>query len=105
MEYKVTVEPLDTRTPKRWDWVWVRNDINGKWIKQIYLATIEWVRYPHYCVLMYDDDLFKEWKQFRPHTWLEMKPITPKREVTMQEIADQFGIPVEDLVIKKEQQR
>lgn len=91
----------EERVPKIWDRVRVRDGGDNERGYAIYLATIEWRRYGrHLCVDWEYEEEFKKWEEFEIERRTEMKKLE-KLEVTLEEIADKFGVGVSDLKIKK----
>ena len=56
---------------------------------------------PVHVVRVLDVPKFAEGKPYAVAKYQNMKPLPKVKEVTMQEIADKFGVPVEQLKIKK----
>lgn len=68
--------------------------------ERIYLATIEWTIHPYVCVYQGYEGKFNDWEKFPTTTREYIKPLPAKKELTLQEIADKFGVKVEDIRIK-----
>ena len=84
--------------PKRGDKVLVWEN-EGDEREAIFIAEIEGAKYPVITVAYGYEEDFKDGKTFDIAGWSYMKPY--KKEVTMQEIAEKFGVDVEQLKIKK----
>jgi len=68
--------------------------------ERIYLTTIKWANMPYVCVSNDDEKDFNAWNMFTTTPRECIKPLPVKKELTLQEIADKFGVKVEDLRIK-----
>jgi len=88
-------------TPKRGELVEVSDGFNGKWSSRIYVTTIEGTTYPYACVDKEDNGLFNNGDVFKITLWTKIRQIKPThKEVTLQEIAEKFGVEVSQLRIK-----
>ena len=65
------IEPIDTRTPKRWDWVLVKDNLSDR-VKRIFLYKWE---EDFKCVAEMHEKQFKQWKDFRIIDRKYMKPL------------------------------
>lgn len=91
--------------PKRGDRVLVSNE-GMSWVERIYLCTIEGAKEPTICVKGGCEYAFSENMDFQITSGKMMKPLPKeepivKTELTMQQIADKFGIEVDNLQIIK----
>ena len=86
--------------PKRGDRVLVW-DNEGDERERIFITQIEGDIYPYVAVNFLLEGNFIRGEKFTTVGWKNMKPIPQVKEVTMQEIAEKFGVEVEQLKIKK----
>jgi|SRR5690625_3226070 len=86
--------------PKRGERVLVWN-IEGHEAEAIFIAEIEGGIFPYVTVSFEDEGNFLKGEKFLTYEWKNMKPLPQVKEVTMQEIAEKFGVEVEQLKIKK----
>src|SRR5690625_2701815 len=86
--------------PKRGERVLVWN-IEGHEAEAIFIAEIEGGIFPYVTVSFEDEGNFLKGEKLLTYEWKNMKPHPQVKEVTMQEIADKFGVTVEHLKIKK----
>lgn len=87
--------------PKRGDYVLVQDRGAKSWSKEIFLTYIEGAEKPVITLHPHDSYNYKHNIPFRMTMWEKMNPLIPEtKELTMQEIADKFNIPVESLRIK-----
>lgn len=90
--------------PKEGEVVLVRNSDLSKWLKRIYLGTIARAIYPY---ITYAYNKHKQYSEIEPmptFCWKQMKRIEVKPKettLTMDQIAEKFGIPVEQLKVIK----
>lgn len=93
-------EPEKEWKPKRgervlvWDYKWDEREA-------IFIAEIEGDIFPYVAVRQEYEGNFLKGEKFLTYQWKNMKPIPQVKEVTMQEIAEKFGVEVEQLKIKK----
>ena len=78
----------------------VRDSDIEDWKPRIYLATVHGAMHPYVCVFKCDEDKFKNNELFGTTNWAQIRKIQPKTVLTRQEIADKFGVPVDQLEIK-----
>ena len=78
----------------------VRDSDIEDWKPRIYLATVHGAMHPYVCVFKWNEDKFKNNELFGTTNWAQIRKIQPKTVLTRQEIADKFGVPVEQLEIK-----
>jgi hypothetical protein len=86
--------------PQRGDEVLVWDRYESKAVKRIFLAYIEGAEYPIQVVLNGYEKLFKNEKPFATTKYQNYKTIPQKTKLTMQQIADKFGIDVNYLEIE-----
>lgn len=84
---------------KRGDKVLVRDSDSAIRLERIYLATIEWAKQPFHCVEGQDGKEFLDWRPFAVWYRKQIKPLPVETVVTLKEIADKFGVNVENLKI------
>ena len=87
--------------PKRGDKVMVWDGYEGEAQERIFLTTIEGSLYPIITVHGSDNDRFNNGEQFAFGNFKHMKPMPTEFEVTMDEIANKFGVDINILKIKK----
>lgn len=89
--------------PKRGDRVLVSGN-DGIERERIFLTKIEGSKYPYVVVNKYQEDRFENGESFDTISYQNMKPLStsqPQTELTMEEIAEKFGIDVNNLKIVK----
>lgn len=89
--------------PKEGDTVWVRDNESVKWEPRIYLATFPRLKYPFICVAYEDKKSYKRGELVNHISWKYMTTINPypKLKLSMQEIAEKFGVSPDDIEIEK----
>jgi hypothetical protein len=97
MENKETIE----EHPKRGNEVLVWDDNQRNAVKRIFLAYIEGIKYPVITVSNGDEELYKNGDMFGTYPYKHYKLPTQKTKFTMQQIADKFGIDVNDLEVER----
>lgn len=86
---------------ERGERVLVRDRDNSEWYERIFLTKIDGAIYPYVVVVSNYEDDFINGKKFDITRYTQCKKLATEKELTMQEIADKFGINVNDLKIKK----
>lgn len=84
--------------PKRGDRV-MASDNGEDWKGRIFLTEIKGVKHPIVVVSDYYEENYIKGQEFNINVYKFMKP-TEKTTLTRQEIADKFGVNIEDLTIK-----
>lgn len=76
---------------------------NYKWEERTFITFIEGGIYPVVCVDISSEPLFKYENRFMSCNWTYWKPIPEKKalKVTMQEIAEKYGVDEVQIVEKK----
>lgn len=100
-EAEIITLPEPEWKPKRGDRVLVWN-IEGHETEAIFIAEIEGGIFPIVAVSFWYEEKFNKGEKFLTDQWKNMKPLPQVKEVTMQEIADKFGVTVEQLKIKNQ---
>ena len=92
---------LPKELPQRGDevLVWDYNEIKA--VKRIFLAYIEGACYQVITVDKGDEEKFKKGDAFSIFPFKHYKPIPQKTKLTLQQIADKFGIDVNDLEVER----
>lgn len=78
----------------------VRGHDGKEWQKRIYLTTVQGAVNPYTCVYGGYEEEFKKGEPFDTARWAQIRKLQPKTILTLQEIADKFGVPVEQLRLK-----
>lgn len=86
--------------PKRGDKILVKG-FDGRWVERIFITLIENCEEPYVVVSYGDERNFYEGLAVKAVLYKEAKPIRPQTELTMEEIAEKFGIDVNNLKIVK----
>lgn len=86
--------------PQRGDEVLVWDDDERKAVKRIFITYIEGSECPVIIVSKYDEVNFKKGNLFSIDAYKNYKPIPQKTKLTLQQIADKFGIDVNDLEVE-----
>jgi hypothetical protein len=86
---------------ERGERVLVRDRDNSEWCESIFITKIDGALYPYVVVISNYEDDFMNGKEFYTTQYRQCKKLPTEKELTMQEIADKFGINVNDLKIKK----
>lgn len=86
--------------PKRGDRVLVKS-FDGRWVERIFITLIEDCEEPYVVVCYGEECNFYEGLAVKCVLYKEAKPIQPQTELTMDEIAEKFGIDVNNLKIVK----
>jgi hypothetical protein len=87
--------------PQRGDEVLVWDGDESIAVKRIFLAYIEGANYPTFVVHDTDEENFKNGKPFATVKYKNYKTIPQKTKLTLQQIADKFGIDVNDLEVQR----
>lgn len=90
--------PLEFERGER---VLVRDSDDENWVESIFVTKIDGAKRPYVVVSYFDEDEFMNGDVFNTVKYKQIKKLQAKKEITMQEIADKFGIDVNDLKIKK----
>ena len=86
---------------KRGDEVLVWDGDESIAVKRIFLAYIDGANYPTLVVHDTDEENFKNGKNFATVKYKNYKTIPQKTKLTLQQIADKFGIDVNDLEVER----
>lgn len=86
--------------PQRGDEVLVWDEDEIYAVKRIFLAYIEGANYPVQVVYEVDVENFKNGKTFSMSSFKHYKPLPQKTKLTLQQIADKFGVDVNDLEVE-----
>jgi hypothetical protein len=86
--------------PQRGDEVLVWDRYESTAVKRIFLAYIEGAEYPIHVVLNGYEENFKNGETFATSKYRNYKTIPQKTKLTLQQIADKFGIDVNDLEVE-----
>jgi hypothetical protein len=86
---------------KRGERVLVRDRDDSEWYESIFITKIDGAVYPYVVVSSNYEDEFINGKGFYTTQYTQCKKLPTQKEITMQEIADKFGIDVNNLKIKK----
>lgn len=91
-------EGRSTWQPVLGETIYVRNNEKSEWVKRIFFAMREEC---FTCVHPDSEDDFRMKRPFTIVSWDFAKPIPKITEITMEEIAAKFNIPVEEIKIKQ----
>jgi hypothetical protein len=94
-------EALSYILPQRGDEVLVWDKYESTAVKRIFLAYIEGAEYPIQVVLNGYEENFKNGETFATSKYRNYKTIPQKTKLTLQQIADKFGIDVNDLEVER----
>jgi hypothetical protein len=86
---------------ERGERVLVRDRDDSEWYESIFITKIDGAVYPYIVVASDYKDNFINGKEFVTSEYKQCKKLATEKELTMQEIADKFGININDLKIKK----
>lgn len=86
--------------PKRGNEVLVWDGDETDAVKRIFLTYIEGTKYPVITVINGDEELYKNGDMFGIYFYKHYKLPTQKTKLTLQQIADKFGIDVNDLEVE-----
>jgi hypothetical protein len=67
----------EQNTPKKGDIVEVRDNPKNAWHKRIFLAEIENIKFPFFCVQSGEEESFRKGEKVNYVCWIEMRPYTP----------------------------
>jgi hypothetical protein len=87
--------------PQRGDEVLVWDGDETDAVKRIFLTYIEGTKYPVITVINGDEELYKNGDMFGIYFYKHYKLPPQKTKLTLQQIADKFGIDVNDLEVER----
>jgi hypothetical protein len=86
---------------ERGERVLVRDKYGHEWHESTFITKIDGAVYPYVVVASNYEGEFINGEKFDITRYTQCKKLSTQKEITMQEIADKFGININDLKIKK----